>query len=284
MLARTSVRAVGQIKTVWAVSGAPRHTAAMRFEHIERYGNTELPALRAAGRVAAHTLQLVGERLKAGMSTRDIDMLVRQDTARVGGQPSQLGYHGFPAAVCTSRNHVVCHGIPSPNEVLVDGDIINVDVTTYYDGFHGDTSATFIIGNASAEAVRLVETTKRALWAGIEQVRPNARLGDIGAAISELAERAGYSVVRDFGGHGIGRHMHMAPHVSHFGERGRGMRLKSGMTFTIEPMLNQGNREVRILDDEWTVVTADGKLSAQFEHTIHVTDTGYEVLTLWPQN
>ena len=252
----------------------------MRFEHIERYGNTELPALRAASRVAAQTLQFVGERLKAGMSTRDIDMLVREDTARRGGQPSQLGYHGFPASVCTSRNQVVCHGIPSANEHLVDGDIINVDVTTYYGGFHGDTSATFVIGNASADAVRLVEITKRAMWAGIEQVRPNARLGDIGAAISELAEREGCSVVRDFGGHGIGRHMHMDPHVSHFGQRGKGLRLKPGMTFTIEPMINLGRREVRILEDEWTVVTADGSLSAQFEHTIHVTHTGHEVLTL----
>jgi methionyl aminopeptidase len=246
---------------------------------IERYGTTELSALRAASRVAAQTLQYVGERLKAGMSTRDIDVLVREDTARRGGQPSQLGYHGFPAAVCTSRNHVVCHGIPSPNEHLREGDIINVDVTTYYQGFHGDTSATFVIGQASAEAVRLVEVTKQALWAGIEQVRPNARLGDIGAAISDIAKRAGYTVVKDFGGHGIGRHMHMAPHVSHFGERGKGLRLKPGMTFTIEPMLNQGTDQIRILEDEWTVVTADGKLSAQFEHTIHVTDTSYEVLT-----
>ena len=251
----------------------------MRFEHVERYGNTELPALRAAARVAAETLKWVGERLQVGMSTRDIDLLVRQDTARRGGQPSQLGYHGFPAAACTSRNQVVCHGIPSANEHLRDGDIINVDVTTYYGGFHGDTSATFMIGQPSVEAARLVETTQRALWAGIEQVRPNARLGDLGAAISDVAQRAGCSVVRDFGGHGIGRHMHMDPHVSHFGERGRGLRLKPGMTFTIEPMLNLGGPEVRFLDDGWTVVTADGQLSAQFEHTIYVTHTGYEVLT-----
>jgi methionyl aminopeptidase len=254
----------------------------MRGEHIERYGTSELPALRAASRVTAQTLQYVGQRLQAGMSTRDIDMLVRQDTARRGGQPSQLGYHGFTGAVCTSRNQVVCHGVPSPNEYLRDGDIINVDCTTYFGGFHGDTSATFVIGTASAEALRLIDITKRALWAGIEQVRPNARLGDIGAAISEVAERAGCSVVRDFGGHGIGRAMHMDPHIPHFGERGKGLRLKPGMTFTIEPMINLGGREVRILDDEWTVVTADGSLSAQFEHTIHVTDTGYEVLTLIP--
>lgn len=247
---------------------------------IERYGITELPAMRAAGRVAAQTLQYVGQQLEPGMSTRDIDVLVREDTARRGGKPSQLGYHGFPGAVCTSRNHVVCHGIPSPSEHIREGDIINVDVTTYFQGFHGDTSATFVIGQASSEARRLVEVTERALWAGIEQVRPNARLGDIGAAISELAKSEGYTVVKDFGGHGIGRLMHMEPHVSHVGERGRGLRLKPGMTFTIEPMLNQGTSEIRILEDEWTVVTADGKLSAQFEHTIHVTEQGYEVLTL----
>ncbi|HET8937410.1 MAG TPA: type I methionyl aminopeptidase [Polyangiales bacterium] len=266
----------GQIKTVWALKNGLHQTVSMG---IERYGITELPALRAAGRVAAETLRHVGQQLKPGMSTRDIDMLVREDTARRGGKPSQLGYHGFPATVCTSRNHVVCHGIPSPNEHLREGDIINVDVTTYFQGFHGDTSATFVIGQASSEARRLVEVTQRALWAGIEQVRPNARLGDIGAAISELAKREGYTVVKDFGGHGIGRLMHMEPHVSHFGERGRGLRIKPGMTFTIEPMLNQGTSEIRILEDEWTVVTADGKLSAQFEHTIHVTDTGFEVLT-----
>lgn len=252
----------------------------MRVQGIERYGNAELPALRAASRVAAQTLQYVGERLQPGMSTRDIDMLVHEDTARRGGKPSQLGYHGFPAAVCTSRNHVVCHGIPSPNEHLREGDIINVDVTTYYQGFHGDTSATFVIGQASPEATRLVEVTKRALWSGIEQAKPGARLGDIGAAISDIAKHAGYTVVKDFGGHGIGRHMHMEPHVPHFGERGKGVRLKPGMTFTIEPMLNQGTSEIRILEDEWTVVTADGKLSAQFEHTIHVTEQGCEVLTV----
>jgi methionyl aminopeptidase len=265
------------IKTVWALEHAAPQTASMG---IERYGIKELPALREASRVAAQTLKFVGERLQPGMSTRDIDLLVREDTARRGGQPSQLGYHGFPAAVCTSRNHVVCHGIPTAHEHLREGDIINVDVTTYIGGFHGDTSATFVIGRASAEARRLVEVTQCALWVGIEQVKPDARLGDIGAAISELAERAGYSVVRDFGGHGIGRHMHMEPHVSHFGQRGRGLRLKPGMTFTIEPMLNQGTPDIRMLDDGWTVVTADNQLSAQFEHTVHVTQTGCEVLTL----
>jgi methionyl aminopeptidase len=247
---------------------------------IERYGSLELAVLRGAGRIAAQTLASIGERLTVGMSTRQIDQLVREDTARRGGHPSQLGYQGFPAAVCTSRNHVVCHGIPSEREHLTEGDIVNVDVTTEWEGFHGDTSATFKIGAVSAEAERLVEVARRCMWAGIEQVRPNVRFGDVGAAIEELATSEGYSVVRDFGGHGIGRRMHMDPHVAHVGPRGSGLRLKPGMTFTIEPMINQRGPTVRLLNDGWTVVTADGGLSAQFEHTVYVTHQGYEVLTM----
>jgi len=247
---------------------------------IERYGDRELPALRAAGQVAAETLRVVSAQLAPGMSTADIDRLVREDTARRGARPSQLGYHGFPATVCTSRNHVVCHGIPSPRDILRDGDILNVDVTSELAGFHGDTSATFAIGRIGADAQHVLDVARRCLWAGIEQVRPGARLGDVGCAIEELAKREGCSVVRDFGGHGIGRHMHMEPHVSHFGARGTGLRLKPGMTFTIEPMVNLGRPEVRMLEDGWTVVTADGSLSAQFEHTVYVTHTGYEIFTL----
>ena len=251
---------------------------------IERYGATELTALRAAGRVAAQTLRLVTAQVRAGMSTGEIDQLVRKDTARRGGTPSQLGYNGFPAAVCTSRNHVVCHGVPSAHEHVQDGDIINVDVTTCFGGFHGDTSRTIVVGRASDEARRLVDVAQRALWAGIEQARPNARLGDIGAAIGELVRREGCSVVQAFGGHGIGRQMHMDPHVSHVGRRGQGLRIKPGMTFTIEPMINLGGPEIRVLDDGWTVVTADGSLSAQFEHTIYITETGCEVLTRYDED
>ena len=246
---------------------------------IERHGPSELQALRRAGRLAAETLAAVGAQLCAGMTTADIDRLVREDTARRGARPSQLGYHGFPATVCTSRNQVVCHGVPSARERLVDGDIINVDVTSELAGFHGDTSATFAIGQVSIEARQLMDVAQRCLWAGIAQVRPGARLGDIGASIAELAASAGCSVVRDYGGHGIGRHMHMDPHVPHFGMRGTGLRLKPGMTFTIEPMINRGQPQVRQLSDGWTVVTADGSLSAQFEHTVHVTQDGCEVLT-----
>jgi methionyl aminopeptidase len=245
---------------------------------IEVYAPKDLPAFRRAGRAAAETLALVGARIAPGVRTADIDRWVRADTERRGGRPSQLGYHGFPAAVCVSRNHVVCHGVPG-DERLAEGDIVNVDVTTELDGFHGDTSATFFVGEPDEGSRRLVETARRCRDAGIAVVRAGARLGDIGAAIQEVARAAGYTVVKDFGGHGIGRRMHQAPHVSHVGTRGTGLRLKAGMAITIEPMINEGGPEVRVLADEWTVVTRDGKRSAQFEHTVLVTDTGCEVLT-----
>ena len=220
--------------------------------------------------------------------TARIDRWVREDTKKRGGRPSQLGYrsHGsppFPAAVCTSINEVVCHGIPNEEDILEPGDIVNVDVTTEIDGFHGDTSATFIVGGieaASVDARHVVDVARRARDAGIAVVRDGARLGDIGAAIEELARREGCSVVRDFGGHGIGRKMHQDPHVSHVGRRGEGIRLKAGMCFTIEPMINLGTAEVVLAKDGWTVLTADGKLSAQFEHTVLVTREGCEVLTI----
>jgi methionyl aminopeptidase len=249
---------------------------------IELYGGVDREKLRRAGQVAAQTLAAVGARLEPGMTTAQIDQLVRKDTAARGGRPSQLGYHGFPAAVCTSRNQVVCHGMPSPREALQAGDIINVDVTTELEGFHGDTSATFFVGEPSPEAKHVVEVARRCLEAGIAAVAPGARLGDVGAAIEELARAHGCSVVRDYGGHGIGRRMHQDPHVSHFGVRGQGLRLKPGMAFTIEPMINLGSPRVRVLADGWTVVSEDGSLSAQFEHTVLVTETGCDVLTRLP--
>lgn len=273
-------RAVGescQIETVWADIFAKFHT--LSYMAVEVYAGSEIDRLRRAGRVAAETLSFVGARLESGMSTLDIDALVREDTARRGGKPSQLGYKGFPAAVCTSRNEVACHGIPSAHERLAEGDIVNVDVTTELDGFHGDTSRTFVIGHASERARFVCELSARCLDLGIAQVRPGARLGDIGAAIQELAERDGCSVVTEYGGHGIGRRMHMEPHVPHVGRRGAGLRLKRGMAFTIEPMINLGRAELRLLDDGWTVVTCDGSLSAQFEHTVLVSEDGCEVLT-----
>ncbi len=247
---------------------------------IERFTKDEQARLRAAGSAAAKTLELVGTRLRAGIPTSEIDRWVRQHTRELGGTPSQLGYHGFPAAVCTSRNHVVCHGIPSPQDVLQEGDIVNVDITTCLNGFHGDTSRTFPIGEVTPEARHVVDVAQRCMWAGIEAVRADARLGDIGFAISELARREGCTVVTDYGGHGIGRRMHTDPHVSHVGRRGEGMRLKAGMAITIEPMLCLGSNKLRTLEDGWTVITVDGLPSAQFEHTVLVTETGYEVMTL----
>lgn len=246
---------------------------------IEILSAAEIARMKRAGQAAAETLATVGARLRPGVSTADIDQWVREDTARRGGRPSQLGYQGFPAAVCTSRNHVVCHGIPSAREVLEPGDIVNVDVTTELGGFHGDTSATFVVGDASADATRLVDVARRCRDAGIAVIREGARLGDIGAAIEELARREGVSVVRDLGGHGIGRKMHADPHVAHTGKRGAGPRLKAGMAITVEPMVNLGRADVRFLDDGWTVVTADGSLSAQWEHTVIVTRDGYELTT-----
>jgi methionyl aminopeptidase len=247
---------------------------------IEILSAAEIERMRRAGRAAARTLAFVGSELRPGMSTADIERLVREDTARRGGRPSQLGYNGFPAAVCTSRNDVVCHGIPSHHERLEVGDIINIDVTTEVDGYHGDTSAMFVVGEASGEARRLVDVARRCRDAGIAVIRHGARLGDIGAAIQELAHSEGVSVVTELGGHGIGRKMHAEPHVSHVGRRGAGLRLKAGMALTVEPMVNLGGAEVRFLEDEWTVVTADGSLSAQWEHTVVVTRDGCEIMTL----
>jgi methionyl aminopeptidase len=246
---------------------------------VEILGSREIAALRRAGEAAAATLAFVGERIRAGVATVEIDRWVREHTRGLGGSPSQLGYRGFPAAVCTSRNEVVCHGIPSREEVLAQGDIVNVDVTTCLGGWHGDTSATFVVGSASPEARHVVDVARRCRDAGVAAVRDGARLGDVGAVIEELARAEGCSVVRDFGGHGIGRRMHMDPHIPHTGPRGAGLRLRAGMALTIEPMVNLGSPEVRVLHDGWTVVTADGSPSAQFEHTVVVTRDGCEVIT-----
>ena len=255
---------------------------------IDLWGPAHHAALRRAGQAAAATLLHVARRLAPGTSTLDIDGWVRADTERRGGRPSQLGYRPhpshapFPAAVCVSPNQVVCHGVPRRELWLEEGAIVNVDVTTELGGFHGDTSQTFVVGSASAEARHVVDVARRCLEAGIAQVRPGARLGDIGAAIEELAQREGCSVVRDFGGHGIGRSMHGEAHVPHHGRKGTGLRLRAGMVFTIEPMINLGGPEVETLDDGWTVVTRDGSLSAQFEHTLLVTPEGAEILTSAP--
>jgi len=238
----------------------------------------EIDLMRQVGLLAAATLEAVGPMVRPGVSTREIDEFVHRDTLKKGCIPAPLNYRGFPKSCCTSVNDVVCHGIPS-ERILKEGDIINVDVTHIYEGFHGDTSATFYVGPPSPKAKLVTEVSRRCLDLGIEQVRPGARIGDIGAAIQEYAESKGCSVVRAFVGHGIGRRFHEDPQVAHYGQWGRGARLKPGMTFTIEPMINVGTFDVRILDDDWTAVTADGELSAQFEHTLLVTLTGVEILT-----
>ena len=238
----------------------------------------ERDRMRRAGRAAAATLEYVGARLEPGMTTAEIDRLGRAHTAAQGGRPSQLGFHGFPAAVCVSRNDVVCHGVPSPHVRLIEGDIVNVDVTTELDGYHGDTSATFVIGDAAPHARALVELARAARDAGIAAAVPGARLGDVAAAIVRFVGDAG-SIVEAYGGHGIGRAMHMDPHVPHVGRAHSGHRLREGMAFTIEPMINAGTAAIRTDDDGWTVRTADGALSAQFEHTILIGPHGPEITT-----
>jgi methionyl aminopeptidase len=239
----------------------------------------EIELMRTVCRLAAETLLVVGDEIRPGMTTRDIDRIVHEHTLSQGARPAPLNYKGFPKSVCTSVNEVVCHGIPD-GTVLRNGDIVNVDVTHIYQGFHGDTSATFYVGTPSPEARHVVEVARRALEVGIGEVRDGARLGDIGAAIQEYVEGEGCSVVRDFVGHGIGRKFHDAPQVKHYGKRGTLDRVRAGMTFTIEPMVNLGGWEVVVDEkDRWTVRTADGSLSAQFEHTVLVTRTGADVLT-----
>lgn len=238
----------------------------------------EVEGIRIASQMAAETLIGVGRMIRAGVTTEDINTFVHEDTVARGGWPAPLNYHGFPKSVCTSINEVVCHGIPD-GRALQPGDIVNVDVTTIYNGFFGDTSATFYIGQPSPEAKHVTEVSRKSLDLAIAQVREGARLGDIGAAIQEFAEAQGCSVVRAFVGHGIGRKFHEPPQVQHVGKWGSGMRLKAGMCFTIEPMINIGSYDIEILADKWTAVTVDGSLSAQFEHTVVVTKNGCEVLT-----
>ncbi len=239
----------------------------------------EVGQMRAAGRFAAELLDSVEGEIRAGMTTADVDDLVDRLTRERGARSAPFGYRGFPAHCCTSINEVVCHGIPTPERVLKEGDIVNVDVTPIVDGFHGDASRTFAIGDVNQIAQRLVEDTYTSLWLGIAAVRPGGRVGDIGHAIQSFVEPRGYSVVRQFSGHGIGRTFHTAPAVMHYGRRGEGDAIKPGMTFTIEPMINLGDWRCDILGDGWTAVTVDRALSAQFEHTVYVTQHGVEVLT-----
>ncbi|HKI74289.1 MAG TPA: type I methionyl aminopeptidase [Pseudomonadales bacterium] len=236
--------------------------------------------MRVAGRLAAEQLEMIEAHIKPGVTTGDLDRICHDYTVNCQhATPAPLGYRGFPKSVCTSVNHVVCHGIPSDEKVLKDGDIVNIDVTPIYDGYHGDSSKTFFVGKASVLAERLVKITQECMYRGIQVVKPGAHLGDIGHAIQVYAEKNRFSVVREYCGHGIGKIFHDEPQVLHYGKAGTGPELKPGMTFTIEPMINAGKAAVKLLPDQWTVVTKDHKLSAQWEHTILVTESGYEILT-----
>jgi methionyl aminopeptidase len=245
----------------------------------------EIDKMREVGKLAAQLLDYLEPLVQPGISTKELNDNADRWMKDHGAVSATLGYAPpnhppYPGSICTSINEVVCHGIPSSKQILKDGDIINIDVTPILDGYHGDTSRMFMVGNPSPTARKLVEVTKEAMMRGIAEVKPGARVGDIGAAIQEYAESNGFSVVRDMVGHGVGRVFHTEPQIPHFGQRGTGVKLRPGMVFTIEPMLNEGTYQLKFLSDRWTVITKDKKLSAQFEHTIAVTEDGYEVLTL----
>jgi methionyl aminopeptidase len=245
----------------------------------------EVAGMRVAGRLASEVLDFITPHVKPGVSTARLDELCHEYMVNVQGTvPAPLnyappGHRPYPRSICTSVNHQVCHGVPG-DKVLRAGDIVNIDITVIKDGWHGDTSRMFYVGEPTVQARRLCETTYECMWKGIAMVRPGVALGDIGAAIQRHAESRGFSVVREFCGHGIGRRFHEEPQILHYGRPGQGLKLQAGMTFTIEPMINAGKRDIRQLSDGWTIVTADHSLSAQWEHTILVTAEGYEVLTV----
>lgn len=240
----------------------------------------EIDLMRTAGQLAAEVLDVVTPFVVPGVSTEELDKICFKHITEVQkAVPANVGYRGYEKTICASVNQVICHGIPSPNKILKDGDIINIDVTVLKDGWHGDTSKMFLVGKTQPHNQRLVKVTQECLYKAIEVVRPGARLGDIGAVIQQHAEQNHYSVVEDYCGHGIGKVYHDEPQVLHYGKFGTGLELKAGMCFTIEPMINQGKKHTKLLSDGWTVETKDGRNSAQWEHTIAVTEQGFEVLT-----
>ena len=240
----------------------------------------ELEKMKNAGRIASKALKLAGEAVEPGVSTLEIDNIVRKFIESQGARPSFLNYGGFPASACISVNNVVIHGIPNKNSIIKSGDIVSIDVGAFFEGFHGDNAWTFACGQISQEAQNLLDTTRGSLFEGIKMAQVGNRIGDIASAVQRYVEARSYSVVRDFVGHGVGAKLHEDPSVPNYGTPGRGVRLLSGMTIAIEPMINAGTHEVKILDDEWTTVTADGKLSAHFEHTIAITPDGPLILTV----
>jgi methionyl aminopeptidase len=255
--------------------------SAAESRRITLHAPDDFEPMRRAGRLAAATLDMIAPHVRPGVTTGELDRLCDEFINNHGAISACTGYRGYPKSVCISINHVVCHGIPG-DRVLLDGDILNIDVTVLMDGWHGDTSRMYVAGTPSTKAKLLLDVTYESLLRGIAAVKPGARLGDVGHAIQTYVEKNRFSVVRDFCGHGIGRTFHAAPNVLHFGRPGEGPQLKPGMFFTIEPMVNAGRPEVKVLDDGWTAVTRDRSLSAQFEHMIGVTETGCEIFTLSP--
>ncbi|MBI3504946.1 MAG: type I methionyl aminopeptidase [Proteobacteria bacterium] len=249
---------------------------------VKFHGPAEFEGMRRAGRLAAETLDFIVPHVVPGTTTGALDRLCHDFIVERGAVPAPLGYKGFPKSICTSVNHVVCHGIPG-DKVLEEGDILNIDVTTILDGWHGDTSRMYLVGDVGVKARKLVDTTYESMMLGIASVKPGATLGDIGHAIQKHAEAQRFSVVRDFCGHGLGRVFHDSPSILHYGRRGEGMKLRPGMFFTIEPMINAGDWRVKVLADGWTAVTKDRSLSAQFEHSVGVTETGVEIFTASPK-
>ena len=246
---------------------------------FNKYYPDEFEKLRNAGKISSQCLDFISDKIKPGVKTQEIDNLCVNFLKKHNAVSAPLFYRGFPKSICTSVNHVVCHGIPS-EKTLKEGDIVNVDITSFVDGFHGDTSRTFCVGKVSVKAKNLVETTKDALKRSIKILKPGIYLGDIGFEIQNFVEKNGFSVVRDFCGHGVGRNFHEEPNILHYGKKGTGPKLEEGMVFTIEPMINAGKYETKLLNDGWTAVTKDKSLSAQFEHTVGITNNGYEIFTL----
>ncbi|WCL53508.1 type I methionyl aminopeptidase [Gimibacter soli] len=249
---------------------------------IKLHGPDAFPSMRAAGKLAAEVLDFITPHVVPGVTTEALNQLCHDFIIEHNAIPAPLNYKGFPKSICTSVNHVICHGIPG-EKILKDGDIVNIDVTVILDGWYGDTSRMFFVGKPKVLAERLVKVTFEAMWKGIEAVKPGATLGDIGHAIQSHVEANRFSVVRDFCGHGIGRVFHDEPSIVHYGKPGQGPELKPGMFFTIEPMVNVGRPDCKVLNDGWTAVTRDKSLSAQFEHTLAVTEDGYEIFTLSPK-
>jgi methionyl aminopeptidase len=273
---------LGEIKKRWHDDRRLFYNVVMLQKSIKIHDAPAFAAMRVAGQLAAEVLDYITPFVLPGVTTEKLDKLCHEYIVGHGAIPAPLNYRGFPKSICTSINHVVCHGIPGPKK-LVEGDIINIDVTVIVDGWHGDTSRMYGVGTVGVKGRRLIDATYDAMMAGINLIRPGVTLGDIGYAIQQLAEGRQFSVVRDFCGHGIGQVFHDEPSVLHYGKRGEGMALKAGMFFTVEPMINAGGFTTKVLSDGWTAVTRDHSLSAQFEHTVGVTETGVEIFTTSPK-